>query len=236
MKTSEDRVVGNRLMLVGAVVYLLEWVAIIPYAGTVLESAGMSQSEIVASYAENADGAAIMAGWFSVVLLGRVALAAGLRAAVRQSPRQLHLMDFAIGVMVVSVVLEIAAFGLGAGAGWLAAEGADPSAVVALDAGGAFLYQILFGPIGVFIGVSAFAMLRSGLFPAWMCWLGLGAGVLGTAGGVIAGLAYDAGAVSTAYDLLTTLAALGFWVWMLATGIFLFRRADRPTEPVVAAG
>src|SRR5918992_193671 len=150
MGTSEHTVVGNRLMLVGAVVYLLEWVVIVPYAGHVLETADLSPTEAAEQYADEADGAAIMAGWFSVVLLGRIALAAGLRGALRQAPRQMPLMDFAVGAMVVSVVLEITAFAMGAGAGWLADNGADPSTVVALDAGGAMLYQLVFGPLAVF--------------------------------------------------------------------------------------
>lgn len=230
-----DGVVGNRLMLIGAIVYLLEWVAIIPYAGRVLETSGMTAKQVAAQYAQDADGAAIMAGWFSVVLLGRIALAAGLRDAFRQSPQELHLMDFAMGAMVVSVVLEIAAFAFGAAAGWVADTGGDVGVVVALDAGGSLLYQLVFGPLGVFILVSGYAMLRSRLFPAWMCWLGLVAGTLGTAGGVVSAAAFDAGTLLTAFDLLTTVAALGFWIWMLATGIFLFRRAGRrPTHDAVA--
>lgn len=234
MRTQADDVVGNRLMLIGAIVYLLEWVAIIPYAGKVLETSGMTAKQVAAQYAQDADGAAIMAGWFSVVLLGRIALAAGLRDAFRQSPRELHLMDFAMGAMVVSVVLEIAAFAFGAAAGWVADNGGDTAVVVALDAGGSLLYQLVFGPLGVFILVSGYAMLRSGLFPAWMCWLGLAAGTFATAGGVVSAVAFDDGTLLTAFELLTTVAALGFWIWMLATGIFLFRRAGRPTREAVA--
>jgi len=104
---------------------------------------------------------------------------------------------------------------------------------VALDAGGSLLYQLVFGPNAVFVAVSGFAMLRSGLFPGWMCWLALVVGVVGTPAAVVAGLAYDAGTLATVFDLLTTVTALGFWVWMLATGIFLFRRAGRREDPVV---
>jgi len=223
-------------MLVGSILYLLEWVAIIPFATGVLDTKGLSPDEIVAAYADNADGAAIMAGWFSVVLLGRIAIAAGLRGALRNSPRQLHLMDFAIGAMVVSVALEVAGFGLGAAAGWLAREGGDPSAIVALDAGGAFLYQILVGPLAVFLLVSGLAMLRSGFFPAWMSWLGIAAGVVGIPAGVIAAAAFDGGTLRSVFDAAFSVLGLGFWVWMLATGIFLSRRAGRHEEHEVLAG
>ncbi len=233
MRTTEGTLVGNRLMLAGAILYLLEWVAIIPYAGLVLETQGLSPAEVTEQYVEDADGAAIMAGWFSVVLLGRIAIIAGLRGSLRQSPRQLHLMDFAIGAMVVSVALEIAAFSLGAGAGWLASNDHDPTAVVALDTAGSWLFQLVFGPIAVAVLVSAFAMLRSGLFPTWMCWVGLVAGAVGIGAGVIAGLAYDSDTLASVFDGLSTVTALGFWVWMLATGIFLFRRAGQREDQML---
>ena len=189
-RSRQDELVGNRLALIGAVVYLLEWVAIFSLGEIGPSLPGTSRTEIVRIYTDHADGQALMAGWFSLVLLGRIALAVGIRDAFRRSPRQLPFADLAVGAMVVSVVLEIAASAIAGGAGYLADQGGDEGSIVALDAAGGWLYLLVFPPIGVFLAAMSWAVLRSGLFPAWMGWLGLVAGVLAMVGGVLSGPAY----------------------------------------------
>lgn len=227
MSSRQDELVGNRLALIGALVYLLEWVAIFAVGESGPTLPGTSTAETVQIYSDNAGGQALMAGWFSLVLLGRVALAVGIRDALRRSPRQLPFADLAVGAMVVSVVLEISAFAVAGAAGYLADQGGDPTAIIALDAAGGWLFLLIYAPIGVFLAAMSWAVLRSGLFPAWMGWLGLAAGALGMVGGVLGGPAYGTGGFMDVTEGLTSAAAVGFWVWMIAVGIRLYRRTPR---------
>jgi hypothetical protein len=234
VSATERRLVGNRLALVGAVVYLLEWVAIVAGNPQGPVDAGTKAAAMVEKYAAHAHGQAWLAGWLSVVLLGRIVFAVGVRAALRQSPRQLPLADVAVAAMAVSVILEIAAYAVAGAAGWLARHGGDATAVTALDRAGGWLDQMIYGPIGISVGTMSLAMLGSRLFPRWMCWLGLAAGFAGTVYGGVSGLEYGAhGGLHGAGQALNVLGVVGFWIWMLAVGILLFRRAG-PGDDLVA--
>jgi 6-phosphogluconate dehydrogenase len=70
-------------------------------------------------------------------------------------------------------------------------------------------------------------MLRSRLFPAWLCWLGLAAGVVGGVDGVIVGPAFMAGGTFSQASQILQFAVLAAWLWMVATGVVLFRAAGR---------
>ena len=82
---SRAPLVGNRLMLVGAVVYLLEWVAIIAANVSVPLGADASVHALVTGYAGRANALGWAAGWFSVVLVGRILIMVGLRTSLRMS-------------------------------------------------------------------------------------------------------------------------------------------------------
>jgi hypothetical protein len=103
--------------------------------------------------------------------------------------------------------------------------GGNPAMVVALDAAANWLDLVIIAPLGVFLICSALPMLWSGLFPRWISWLGLVCGVAGTLLGVLIGPAFVAGGTFFSVVSWLNLSVLGFWVWMLATGIVLFRRA-----------
>ena len=227
MSFRQDELVGNKLALIGAIVYLLEWVAILAAGDSGPVLPGTSVTETVQTYADGAGGQAWMASWFSLVLIGRIALAVGIRDAFRRFPRQLPFADLAVGAMVVSVVLEIGAYAVAGGAGYLADQGGEPTAIVALDAAASWLNLLIFAPLGVAITALSWAMLRSGLFPSWMSWLGLFAGVLGMAGGVLGGPAFGTGGLFDVTDGLTSVAGVAFWIWMIAVGIRLYRRTPR---------
>ena len=124
--------------------------------------------------------------------------------------------------MAISVVLEIAAYGIVAAAARLAADGGDPDLVAALDGDAFWLVLLIWGPIGVSVLATGLAMLRSQLFAAWLCWLGVVAGGAGVVGRLVAGATTDDSG-SGAAAAVTTVAALGMWVWMLTTGVVLFR-------------
>jgi hypothetical protein len=183
----------------------------------------------MAAYSQHPAAAAVSAGWFALCLSGRVLYMAGLKASLQARPRELPLMDFAVAAMAISVALEVAAYAVVAGAARLAAAGADSGPVVALDAAAFWLDLIIFGPAGVSLLAAGAAMLRSRLFPTWLSAIALVAGAAGTiecalgagsAGGSASGLAGAVGAV----------AAVGLWLWMIVTGVLLWRAATRPAE------
>jgi hypothetical protein len=215
---------GNRLALIGAVVYLLEWVAIIGASSPGPLGPGTGPTEVIDAYSGHATGAALSAGWFAVCLLGRVLYMAGLKASLRERARELPLMDVAVAAMAVSVALEIAAYSVVAGAARLAADGAaDPGLVGALDGVGFWLNLMIFGPIGVSLLAAGTAMLRSRLFPAWLSWLALLAGAAGVVGSVLsAGVAGGSG--QGLADAVTGAAAIGMWIWVIVTGVRLWRQ------------
>jgi hypothetical protein len=227
VKTRRDNgLIGNRLALAGAVLYLLEWVAIIAASPPGPFGLGTAPSEVVRDYATHAGAAALSAGWFAIVLIGRILYISGVKASLRGRPRELPLLDFALGAMTVSVVLEVGAYSLVAGTARLAADGGNVAVVRALDDGAYWLNLMIWGPAGASVLAAALAMLRSRLFASWLCWLGVVAGVAGVAGCLVAATT-SARTESGATGAVTSVAALGMWVWMVGTGVVLFRRADR---------
>lgn len=228
--TTEHRLlVGNRLTLAGAIFYLLEWVGILAFgAGTAPTNPGTSPREVVAEYTQHANAIALLGGWLALVLLGRILFVAGLREGLFRSGARTLLADFALGAMVVSVALEIAAFAVAGATGHAATTGADQSTVVALDAVANWLDLSIWAPIGVSVLTGSLAMLGSRLFPAWLCWLGVAAGAAGCIDGVIAGAAAQVGGpLSRTADIASAVGALGSWIWMLVTAVLLFRASGR---------
>ena len=220
--------VGNRLALAGAVLFLLEWAAIVFLAELPTDRLGDGGAEIAAAYEGEAAGTALAAGWFSFVLLGRVLFVAAVRRSFHDSGRRSTLLDFALGAMIVSVAVEILALSLPAAAGWIADNGGDQSAIVALDAAGSIAFLMVFAPIGVAVGSIALAMLATRLFRAWVGWLGFVAGVLLIVGGVLAARALgDDGDFKELGGTPSAIGAVGFWVWMLVSGVLLWRSAPR---------
>lgn len=231
--------VGTRLALAGVAIYFLEWVGIITFnLGNVPASQGTAPADILAAYAGHGPGIQLLAGWLSLVLLGRILFVAGIRDALRRSGSETLLADFAVVAMGVSVILEIAAYAVAAGGTFAAASGADQSTVVGIDGVANYVNLILAGPLGASILAASLAMLRSRLFATWLPWLGVVAGLATCVYGVIVGQAFAAGATCAAAlcptgsilpGLAQALSAtlLGAWIWMIATGIVLFRAAGR---------
>jgi hypothetical protein len=228
---------GNRLTLIGAVLYLLEWVAIIAAAPPGPFGPGTAAPKVLSEYAAHADGAAFAAGWFAVVLGGRVLFVAGLKSSLQRWRRELPLLDFALGAMAISVVLEVVAYSIVAATARLAASGASSGTVVALDGAAYWIDLLIFGPAGIAVLVSALAMLRSRAFPAWLTWVGLVAGTAGVASCLVAASTTHA-TPSGATDGVESVAALGMWIWMVGTGVLLWRRrpGTAAIEPLAAPG
>ena len=232
------RLVGNRLALAGTLLYFLEWVAIafIPETGDPA-LLGEDPARIVELYRGEAGAIGFAAAWFGLVLLGRILFVAALRRSLRDSGRDSLLVDVALGAMIVSVAVEVASFGPAAAAGWLADAGGDPAAIVALDAAGGVMFMLVFVPVAAAVIAAALGMLASGLFPRWLPWLGIVSGSVGLLGGLIQLAALRGeGALVDLGNPMTGVGVLGFWIWMLATGILLWRRTpERPPAAEAAA-
>ena len=237
--TERHPLVGNRLALAGVIIYFLEWVGIVAFdIGNVPASQGTKAAEILAQYAQHATAVELLAGWLSLVLLGRILFVAGIRDALRKSGAETLLADFALVAMAVSVIIEISTWSLVAGGAYAAVNGADQSTVVGIDALANFRLAVLGAPLAASILAASVAMLRSQLFPAWLCWLGLIAGAIAAVYGVIAGAVFAAGSQCASQLCLSgsglpglaqviSVTLLAAWVWMIATGIVLFRAAGR---------
>ncbi|MDQ6876465.1 MAG: hypothetical protein M3082_01960 [Candidatus Dormibacteraeota bacterium] len=225
---------GNRLALVGAVLYFLEWVAILGFgAGAVPADPGTSAKDIVAEYSQHATAIALAAGWYSLVLPGRILFVAAVKDGLRRSGAGSILADFAVGAMTLSVALEVSAFMVAAGAGHAATHGADQSTILGLDAAANWLDLALAAPVGLSVLGLSVAMLWSRAFWTWLCWLGIAAGVVGCVHGVIAGAAFDKASFYGVADSAAFIGVLAAWLWIIVTAIVLFRA--RGQKPVVAA-
>lgn len=143
-----------------------------------------------------------------------------MAAALSASGRRNQLVWFAAVAMAVGVALEIASEALATGAGELAGSGQTAGAI-ALDRGASYLAAGILAPSGVAILLTAWAMLRSGLFNPAVAVIGLLAG----ASVVAAGLASEPANAGLKDSLATGM--IVSWVFMLWTGVALWRGRRR---------
>lgn len=222
--TSTERraLVGNRLVLAGAVLYLLEWVAILTTHLDAPLGADVSRAHVTSSYSGSAGSWCFAAGWFSIVLLGRILLMSGLRSALAESGRPQRIMDFAVPVMAVSVALEITTYAVVGGASWYLDHGGSADVVRGLDAASFEVGKMVFGTAGVALACAAAAMWSSGLFSRVLCAVGVVGGILL----VLPALFLNAPRFNDVADALTSAAVL-LWIWMLWTGTVCWRATAR---------
>lgn len=210
---------GNRLALAGAIWYLLEIPLVFPFvSGT---SPPVSKTaELVAYYSAHKTNLLIGVAVGSVVWLGRIAFSAGARASLHRTAGVRALADLGLGVMVLSVVMEIGGAAIYAAAGRMAAGGGDPAGIVALDYAAATLGFVALQATAVAVAATSLAQVISREFPRWLGWLGLAAGIAGIGSTVfMTATAQDPQAAPT-----LTLWVPAWWIWALATGVVLFRR------------
>src|SRR6266581_8955252 len=148
MESTRGQLIGNRIALVGTVVYFLEWVAIVSIPSVPTDKLGRDPAAIVAAYG-HPKAVGLAAGWFSVVLFGRVIFAIGLRDSFLGLRRERLFANIAVAAMALSVAIEVISFGMTAAAAWVADTSSDQSAVVTLDAASEVVFELVFGPIGV---------------------------------------------------------------------------------------
>ena len=221
--TARGQLVGNRWVLIGAIVYLLEWVAII-WAGVAgvdaLVTRGTDAADIQSSYEGHADAVASMAGWFAVVLLGRVLIFIGLRHAFAESGYRHPLLDLAVVAAAASVVLEIASYGLAAAAADRAEAGEQEQAAL-LDQAGSGLNLMIAGGLGVAVLATSWCMRHSRLFSTPLAVVGMVAGLL-----IIAAQLTVAPSLESVFEVLFV-SVLLFWIWMIWAGVVCWRRTPR---------
>ena len=215
-------VTGNRLVLAGAMLYLLEWVAIIAAGVSIPIGATASSHDIIAAYAGHADALGWSAGWFCVVEVGRILVMVGLRAALPDSRPLRPLLDVAVIAMAVSVALEIVVYAVAAGAAWSLGNGGSSDVARALDAVSYQLNETIYGPLGVAMLCAGWVMWKSGAFNRVLALLALVAGALFT----LLGLAFVAPRFSSVAQGLGAGAIL-MWIWMVWTGVVLWRARPR---------
>src|SRR6266550_4787878 len=230
MESSRGQLIGNRIALIGTVMYFLEWVAIVTIPSVPTDKLGRDPTAIVAAYG-HPKAIGVAAGWFSVVLFGRVIFTIGLRDAFRGLRRERLFANIAVAAMALSVAIEVISFGITAAAAWIADAGGNQSAAVTLDAASEVLFELVFGPIGISVIAGAIAMILSRLFPRWLGWVGVIGGSLLIAGGIlgVGGL----GASGTFHDVAGAFSSIPVpivWIWMIATSIILFRATPRHRE------
>jgi prepilin signal peptidase PulO-like enzyme (type II secretory pathway) len=228
---TKDDLVGNRWVLIGAIVYLLEWVAIVwgSVAGAdMLVTRGTGAGDLEATYAGHADVVASMAGWFAVVLLGRVLIFIGLRHAFAESGYRHPLLDLAVVAAAASVVLEIASYGLAAAAADRAEAGEQGQAAL-IDQAGSGLNLMIAGGLGVAVAATSWCMRQSRLFSLPLAVLGLVAGVV-----IIGAQLSVAPGLESLFNVFFALILL-FWVWMVWAGVVCWRRTPRGSRAAAPA-
>ena len=212
----------------GSLPYFLEWVAI-AFLPDVADAShiGSEPELVVATYRDDARGVAAAAGWFALVLLGRILIAVALRKAFRDSGRDSALIDFAVGAMIVSVTIEIVSFGPAAAA-WLSSRPSRRISNHALEAAASLMFLSVFVPLGASILAASAGMLGSQIFPRWLALLALVAGAHAVVGGILQVAALSrTGPLLDVADALTGVGAIGFWIWILSTSIILWRHTPR---------
>jgi hypothetical protein len=210
---------GNRLALAGAIWYLLEIPLVFPFVGGTPPSPSKA-AELVTFYSSHKTNLLIGAAISSVVLLGRIAFSAGARASLHRTAGVRALADLGLGVMILSVVMEVGGAAVNAAAGRMAAGGGDPAGIVALDYAAATLGFVAIQATAVAVAAISLAQVISRQFPRWLGWLGLVSGVLGIASSTF----MTATALDPQASGFLTIWVLGWWIWMVATGVVLFRR------------
>ena len=228
MAEERPAVRGNWFVLAGAVLYLLEWAAIIPAGDSGPSDPGLKSEKVLALYTGHPTAVAFLAGWVSIVLIGRVLIILGIRSALRSVGEDDTLVLFAAAAMTLSVAMEVVSETAVAVATVLSARSGDPGLIRAFDTFGGLAFTMVFGPIGIAVATTAWVMLRSRAFPPWICVVGLVGGAFGILSGVSGAPGYlHDGTARTIFGVGQVGVPL-FWLWMLATGIFLVRRIRRP--------
>lgn len=226
---------GNRWALAGTVLYFLEWVAIIAAGGMpTFLATDDPVSKVVHAYAGYENWYGWAAGWFSVVLLGRIVFAVAVRRSLVRDPDTRDdvpmLADIGVLAMTIGVVIEVSSYAIVAAAASLADHGASDSTLRTLDVVGRDLNMLLWGTTGVSVLCFAAAMWRDGRFPKVLNAIGVLVGAVLMASGLL----FQAPRFFAVSQTVEALGAL-FWVWMIWAAVLLWRRTPARRPAAVSA-
>ena len=222
-------IVGNKWVLTGAVVYLLEWVAIIPAGNSGPADPGSSKAEVLELYQDHPKAVLFIATWCSLVQLGRILIITGIRSAVRPTGDDTPVLDLAVVAMGVSVVMELLSI-IAVATGQVLAVQGQQDAVLVLDTMAGLAFACVLPPLGMSVALASYAMLRTRAFPLWIPASGCLSGAVLVAGGVASGPGYLTAGVARDIGGAAALGIPLFWLWMLSSGILLARRSPRTSS------
>lgn len=233
MKTMHD-ISYNRIALVGGIGTLLLFPAIALIGFPTIPPVASPDQEFAAYFVANQASVVAVVLLVAFHALTRLTFIAGLCAVLRQAEGGgAPLTGLALACGAVEATIEIIGYTLLGTAARLAGRGADPGVLGALGSATRDLISLHAVPLALFTGLASVVILRTGVLPRWIGWLGLAAGVLyeGTALQFVLPLAALSALRSVAVFLL-------FIPWMIASGVVSFRRAraqaGRPAAQVQA--
>jgi hypothetical protein len=222
-----DSLVGNSLVLVGVVLYLCEFVGIIASHVHTMPTVPGAGTSLHTTYAGQAGATGFLVGWYALVLPGRVLIVLALRQALLASAADRltdvwrTALDWAVTLMAIGVMAELAQAGVNAGSAAASGHG-DASTVFVLDQVAHYLLVTVYAPSGLALAIVALAALRSGVFPRVL------AGILTALGLVqlLNGALLSAPSTASLQDGLTVLNLLVFVV-LIWLGVLVFRHRPR---------
>ncbi len=216
------------MTLLGAIIFLFEMPVLIAFYREA-PLPGSTLAELAEYYA--AHEAALGAG-ITILLLtifGRLVHGAGLKSALRNIGEDHGLLDLAFGSLIGAVTLETMASSFGRAA--LQMTTYEPESPLATAAALQASASAFMGGVvilnSLWVALASWAVLRSGVFPKWMGRVGLVAGILYLLTVYPPAFGFYE-PIRLAVDIVQVGSWLGMVVWMVATGIFLFRREPKP--------
>lgn len=220
--------VGNRMMLAGVLISMLEFISIIwtGARGVVAQpEIGTSVADLLLSFQGNETAITIMVGWLSLILSGRILMIIGLKNSLTASRRSHPIMDFAVIMAAINVVLEVLTYTFFASAAQLGE--AHPEGMLAMQWTAGALDRLFLGALGVSIFCSAWAMMKSEIFSKALTFIGMIAGFT-----VALSALFMAPSLTKIYEGLLIGAPLAM-LWMFWTGILLWKNAPKKVSAQV---
>ena len=218
-----SKLVGNRMMLSGALLSISSLVVQMVFYNRGLPSyaeIGVSADDLIASFKGDETLMAVLAGFYGLVVIGRILMIIALKNALAASGRAHPIMDFAVVMMTISVAFEILNYTFLASAAQMGA--AHPEGMWALASISGKLNVLTFAALGISVLCSSWAMLRSELFPKPLPILGM-----------IASIPFALSSLFTSPSLAGTAEALNSagaplsMIWIIWASILVWKKAPK---------
>lgn len=213
----------NRIALIGGIGTMLLFPATTLIGWQRSPLSGSPDEVFAAYFVANQANVLVMALIVAFHSLTRLTFAAGLCGVLRQAEGGgATLTGLALACAAVEVAIEMVAFTVLSTGARLAGRDADPGVLGAIGSAAQDLMYMHGIPLALFAILASIVILRTGVLPRWLGWLGLAAGIV---------LEVSALDFAVSHEALGALSSIGafllFTPWMLATGVIMFRRAGR---------